>query len=124
MEQVTNRTSFTSRGYLAFSPYTVWSSLYEVGNINLGTNPLSLLEIVSALNSFNLGPWQYQFNYLNCAEKYNPKVYLGAVQSTTYGWNKDAQGGPGSGQKSGSWIKNITALHIFSTKNDRAIAKF
>ncbi len=63
MGQVTIRTGQTSRGYLGLTAYTKNMSLYEVTNINLGTNPLSKIEIVSALNSFNLTPCEYHFKY-------------------------------------------------------------
>ncbi len=84
---------------------------YSVIMINSGSNPLSKLEIVSTLNSFNFAYFQLHYNGPTCMPKYNPKVYLGAVQTVAENWNYDYQPGqtnplpwlPGGGQKSGSW---------------------
>ncbi len=115
MGTVTNRTSLTSRGFVALSPWNDSKLTYSVLMINLGNNFNQKLEIVSALNSFNLAINQYHFMHSNCPEKYNPKVYLGAVQTAGLNWNYDYQTGqtnglgmlPDSSQKSGSWPVNF-----------------
>jgi len=92
---------------MAIAPYKENYSKYEMANINLGNNFISLLEIVSSLNFFNLARANYHYNYPNCLEKYNPKVYIGAVQSAALNWNFDrdlSRENLGQGnQKSGSW---------------------
>ncbi len=104
---VTNRTIQTSRGFIAISPWNDSAYTYVVGMINLGNNFISKLEIVSALNSFNLAYQIYHYNHQNCPQKYNPKVYLGAIQTTARNWNYDYQTGQTNGlpapEKSGSW---------------------
>ncbi len=87
------RTGFTSRGFCALSPWNQSNAIYSAGMINLGNNFYTKLEIVSALNSFNTARCEYHLNYTNCAAKYNPKLYLGTVQSVAYGWNYDYQNG-------------------------------
>ncbi len=87
-------------------------SSYDYSTINKGTNPISKLEVVSSLNFFNLGHWEYHFNYQNCTQKYNPKLYLGAIQTASRDWNYDLQTGQTNGlgnlpdglQKSGSYV--------------------
>jgi len=122
MGKVTIRTGLTSQGFIALSPWKGDNSIYEYSAINLGNNPNSLIEIVSALNSFNLTWDQYHFNAYNCLSKYNPKVYIGAVQSVAFEWNFDNNSGLlnlpnlplGDPQKSGSWpqIKVIFISNI------------
>lgn len=103
MGQVTVRTSLTSHGFIGLNPWLGGNSPYCVSAINKGNNPITYLEVVSALNSFNLASHLYHYNTVNCPMHYNPKVYLGAVQSVANGWNSDNNMGlPGSG-KSGSW---------------------
>ncbi len=103
MGKVTIRTGLTSQGTLSMNPWLGDRSIYEFSTVNKGNNSISLLEIVSALNSFNLGHSQYHFNYLNCVKKYNPKVYLGAVQSVAKEWILDLNKGLPGSEKSGSW---------------------
>ncbi len=102
MGQVTIRTSLTSRGFCALSPWNGSGYEYSVLQIKLGSNPISKMEIVSLLNLSNTGFQMYHYNYVNCTKKYNPKVYLGAVQNVSKAWQVDLQNGTNSGQKSGS----------------------
>ncbi|HBD06423.1 MAG TPA: hypothetical protein DCY93_03320, partial [Firmicutes bacterium] len=74
------RASFTSRGSHSFCPWNDSRYNYSVGQLLIGSNPISKLEVVSALNSFNLAIYQYHFNYTACPARYNPKVYLSAIQ--------------------------------------------
>ncbi len=107
MGTVTGRTSQTSRGWLTISPWIENNFTYTISQLDLGNNSISKLEVVSALNSFNLGYDQYHFNYSTCTKKYNPKVYLSAVQSVAYAWNYDQQNtekwASNGHEKSGSW---------------------
>ncbi len=106
MGSVTIRTGITSRGMSALSPWIGSSLTYSVMLLLQGTNPISLLEIVSALNFFNLTEDTLQYNAGNRLNKYNLKVFFGTIQSVGKDWNYDndtarqnlAQGG----QKSGS----------------------
>ncbi len=91
MLSVTKRTNFTSRGWVALTPWNNPDHTYSIMQINLGNNFISTLEIVSALNSFNITREMYLYNHINRTEKYNPKVYLGAVQSMAKQWNLDNQ---------------------------------
>ncbi len=91
MGQVTNRTGLTSHGFVGLSPWSDSKYTYSVLQINLGSNFIAKLEIVSALNSFNLALQMYHFNYVNCTSKYNPKLYLGAFQTTSENWDLDYQ---------------------------------
>ncbi len=77
---------------------------YTTGQINLGSNPISKLEIVSSLNSFNLGRMMYHYNYTVCTQKYNLKVYFGTIQSVNESWNWDNNMGLSADQKSGSCV--------------------
>ncbi len=103
MGSVTIRNGLTSHGFLAFCAWIDSRYFGTILQMNLGSNPISKLEVVSALNSFNIAKNQYQSDYVDCAPKYNPKVYLGAVQSVVSGWNYDRQNGQNWGEKSGSW---------------------
>ncbi len=116
MGSVNIRTSHTSQGSLTFNPYNGDANQYAVSAINLGSNPLSKLEIVSSLNSFNIARWQYHYNYGVCTKKYNLKVYLGAVQSVAEAWQLDNNTGIKSDQKSGSLLqtKHLNLIYYFA----------
>ncbi len=102
MQSVTIRKGQTSSGIMAFSPFV--HEEYSYVEIKFGSNPISKLEIVSALNSFNISILMYEYYYGNRTQKYNPKIYLSAVQSVSKGWNGDAQSGQNWNEKSGSLI--------------------
>ncbi len=110
------RSSLTSQGYLAISPWNDSNCTYVTSQLNLGNNPISKLEVVSALNSFNLACWQYHFNMSCCYQKYNPMVYLSTIQTTAIGYlfdnNSGLKWGGGNEQKSGSLIRNNTLLLV------------
>ncbi|HBD06096.1 MAG TPA: hypothetical protein DCY93_01635 [Firmicutes bacterium] len=97
------------------NPWTNSDCIYTIIQLLLGNNSISNLEIVSSLNSFNLAYFQYHYFYGSCHSKYNPKIYLGTIQTTSYQWNYDGQTGqtnglpnlPEGGQKSGSWQKKL-----------------
>ncbi len=101
------RSSLTSQGYLTISPWIDQLWTYSLAQINLGSNPIGSLEIVSALNSFNLGRSMLHYHSPSRTAQYNPKVYLGAVQSVSPEWNYDydenRKGELRDPQKSGSW---------------------
>ena len=51
-----------------------------------GSNPLSRLEVVSLLNIPSQAHELYYYTSTSCPAKYNPKVYLGTLQSIAYWW--------------------------------------
>ncbi len=110
MGKVTSRTSQTSRAVDGMTAWINPDSTYSVFQLNIGSNPNSKLEIVSALNSFNLANRMFQFYYPSFISKYNPKVYFGTIQSVADSWQNDVQTGqtnglpdlPGGSEKSGS----------------------
>ncbi len=99
------RTSVTSKGVHSFTAWNYGGYSYSLGQINLGSNPISGLEVVSALNLFNYGPYTWWYDERKATQKYNPKVYLGAVQSVSKYWQIESHSDlPGGSEKSGSLI--------------------
>ncbi len=126
MGSVTSRNGLTSKSYIGFAAWVPVQHGYNISQINLGSNSISKLEIVSSLNLFNIAHFMYHFNYNSCLQKYAPKIYLGTVQSASANWNSELQTGqtnglgdlPGGGEKSGSWhlfkiSKNYLNFKIF-----------
>ena len=87
------RYTFLGRGVIGLSPWSNPSEAYTLGQMYLGYNPLSKIEIVSGLNVFNYASGSLAYNSGNRTQKYNPKVYLGTVQTTATSWNYDSQTG-------------------------------
>ena len=87
------RYTFLGRGVIGLSPWSNPSEAYTLGQMNLGYNPLSKIEIVSGLNVFNYAPGSLAYNSGNRTQKYNPKVYIGTLQSTSKDWIIDQQTG-------------------------------
>ena len=54
---------------------------------------MSKLEVVSLLNIPSQARNMYIYTSANHTQKYNPKVYLGTVQTTATIWNYDYQQG-------------------------------
>jgi len=96
------RTSLTSRGIHGFSAWNYSGYSYTLGQINLGSNPLSKLEVASCLNLFNYASYSWWYSEDRAAAKYNPKVYFGTIQGVSKYWNLESNSGLKSGQKSGS----------------------
>jgi len=94
-------------GRVAFCPWNDVLYNCSILQLNLGSNPISSLEVVSSLNSFNLTYGMYYYSYDSRTKKYNPKVYLGAVQTTSGAWNLDRQNAQNWVEKSGSWPQVI-----------------
>ena len=61
--------------------------------INMGSNPISNLEVVSSLNLPNTAHYLYHYNYQNSTSRYYPKVYIGTIQTIAKGWIYDRQTG-------------------------------
>ena len=75
------------------SPCYSDSLQYSQQNIYLGSNFIANLEVVSSLNTLNLGSVSYWYYTTTSLEKYNPRVYLGTTQVIASGWNRDYQQG-------------------------------
>ncbi len=106
MGSVTLRTSQTSKGTHMFTSWSDARCTYSIAMVNLGSNPISKLEIVSALNSANLGDYMFYYNSGYFLSKFNLKYYLGTIQTASVEWNFDydsaRKGELGGTQKSGS----------------------
>ncbi len=87
---------------MALSPWNDSKYTYAVGMVNLGNNFIDKLEIVSALNSFNISAQMIYYDSRNRTGKYYPKIYFGAFQTASRDWNFDYSPGLKSEQKSGS----------------------
>ena len=88
-----DRYYFTARSYHLASPCYSDSLQYSQQNIYLGSNFIANLEVVSSLNTLNLGSVSYWYYTTTSLEKYNPRVYLGTTQVIASGWNRDYQQG-------------------------------
>ena len=51
------------------------------------------LEVVSTLNTLNIGRNSYYYYIGNCTQNYYPKVYIGTSQTIAKNWNFDQQTG-------------------------------
>ena len=87
------RYDYTAPGYCTISPWVNSSCTYSLLQLNLGSNPLSKLEVVSLLNIPSQGRAMYYYNSADRTQKYNPKVYIGTLQTTSKEWNLELQTG-------------------------------
>ena len=103
------RYAFTSRGWVALSPWIEIVYAYSLSQLNLGSNPLSKLEVASMLNILSQANRMYQYYSSEMASTYKLKVYLGTLQSianwwlydntfTSNSWPKNYQQGPQKGE--------------------------
>ena len=81
----------TAQAFCTISPWNDNESIYGIGQINLGNNFISNLEVVSALNTLNLSTNSLHYNHANCTSRFYPKVYLSTLQSVALQWNYDSQ---------------------------------
>ena len=68
------------------SPWNRSDVDHGILQLYLGYNPISKLEVVSLLNIPSQAHEMYYYNTGSCLVKYNPKVYLGTLQSIAYWW--------------------------------------
>ena len=80
------RYGFTSTAWDSFSPWNDQVYSYSLGQINKGYNPLSNLEVVSALNTVNISTQMYAYSPTNRTAKYYPKVYIGPSKTIGQLW--------------------------------------
>ena len=85
------RYDYTSRAFCALSPWNDATFAYSILQLKLGSNFISKLEVVSMLNIPSQAHQMYYYNTANRTQKYNPKVYLGTLQSTSVEWNMEIQ---------------------------------
>ncbi len=85
------RYEFTGRGRNTISPWNDATYTYSILQLNLGSNPNSKLQVVSTLNTVNIGIYMYAYNLSNSTSRYYPKVYIGTAQTLGIGWNYDSQ---------------------------------
>ncbi len=87
------RYDYTAPGYCALSSWNDATYTYSILQLNLGSNPISKLEVASMLNILSQARYTYHYNSYNCPERYYPKVYIGTSQTIAYAWNHDSQNG-------------------------------
>jgi len=102
------RKAYTAPSFDIFSTWYSSQHTYSTLLINAGTNPMSKLEIVSLINTFNLAFEMFAYHNQNRTKRFYPKVYFGTVQTASTYWNYDVQGNENldqtRGEKSGSWL--------------------
>ncbi len=87
------RYEYTAGGFSFLQPWNETSCAYSILQLYKGYNPLSKIEVVSTLNTLNLGRSMFYYGYDINTKKYNPKVYLGTPQVLGTGWQNDIQTG-------------------------------
>ena len=85
------RYEFTGRGRNTISPWNDANYTYSIFQLQIGSNPISKLEVASALNTLNLSRGILHYNYQNCTSNYYPKVYIGTTQTVSDKWIYDNQ---------------------------------
>ncbi len=98
------RNIFTARGWHILSPWNSTTHDYVICRINLGSNPISNLEVVSSLNILSQTTNMYHYYYGYCLQNYAPKLYLGTLQTTAQTWLYDNFNGTATDQ---IYTKNI-----------------
>ncbi len=83
------RYDYTGRARCTISPWNDATFAYSLLQLNLGYNPMSKLEVVSALNTVNISTQMYAYSPTNRTERYYPKVYIGTPVTTAKRWNYD-----------------------------------
>jgi len=91
MREVKVRSDFTSRGYIGFGSWNHDTYTYSLAQIYLGNNPLSKIEVVSGLNFSNYAVQSWFYSDAYSYSKYNPKLYLGTIQTVASSWLQDDQ---------------------------------
>ena len=87
------RYDYTSRAFHALSPWNDATFAYSILQLYKGYNPLSKIEVVSSLNFPMQANAMYYFDYAISVPKYNPKLYLGTLQTIGKNWIIDRQTG-------------------------------
>lgn len=74
---------------LGLSPWINTGCLNSVVQILLGTNSISILEVVSLLNITSISHYFIDYSNSLRSPKYNPRIYLGALSSVAETWNNN-----------------------------------
>ena len=90
------RYGFTSRGFAFLQSWNDANYTYSILQLYKGYNPLSKIEVVSSLNFPMQANAMYYFDYAISVPKYNPKLYLGTLQTIGKNWIIDRQTYAGS----------------------------
>ncbi len=85
------RNIFTARGWHILSAWYDDNHLYSILQLYLGNNFINKLEVVSALNTLNIGAHMYRYNNDTGAPIYTPTLYLGTSQTIATGWIWDGK---------------------------------
>lgn len=85
------RDNYTSRGDCVFSPWNDSNHTYSLLQLDLGTTPLTKLEVVSMLNACNISRVSLQYYDYNRPKKYYIKLYLGTQNTVGFAWNFDME---------------------------------
>ncbi len=75
---------------------STWNDLgynYGIDQINIGSNPLSKLQVASSLNLFNQARNMYYYSNTNCEQMFALKVYFSTLQTLSNNWLYDIQNG-------------------------------
>ena len=71
---------------------STWNDLgynYGIDQINIGSNPLSKLQVASSLNLFNQARNMYYYSNTNCEQMFALKVYFSTLQTLSNNWLYD-----------------------------------
>ena len=93
------RYGHTAVGWDSFSAWNDPAYAYSLGQINLGNNPLSLLQVVSLLNLNNQAYEMYAHSPINRPSRYYPKVYIGTTKTISTSWLYNDENGWKNTQK-------------------------
>lgn len=86
-----------------------------IAQLNLGSNSLRKMEVVSMLNINNTSHYIFHYNSTWGTTKYNPRIYFGSHSTYSTGWNYEIHhNGIGISPTNLTWpesmVKNITLL--------------
>lgn len=90
---ISARTTYTARGWNALTSWDDDKYTYSQMQLYLGTNPISLLEVVSLLNINNISSYMFTYNDQVRPPKYNPIMNLGVINTSAIMWNIDLETG-------------------------------
>ena len=83
---VPTRYEVTNRGQLSISPWEDKGYVYSISQLQIRSNSIGNLQVVSGLNLSNQARQMYHFNHPYCTERYYPKVYIGTSQTIATEW--------------------------------------
>lgn len=78
---------------MSLSPTNANEFIYSISSMNLASNSISRLEIVSLTNIYNISGAYLYYDEQYHTLKYNLKVILGSLISTAVWWNYNHDNG-------------------------------